>query len=149
MRTNIYFLLHSILLVTYFGCRNSEKEKTSFPDYLQNTSWIIRSGGLIMQDGEKKYDLFPKDTTLIFSYYAVDFLDEKKFVSYDSWECGNDCFTTVYGRYYFTEADQIKMKIDSTSTSGTCQAPTQIFNPAKEMTFDIVHQGQQLQLIKK
>lgn len=76
-------------------------------------------------------------------------MDEEKFQSYDSWECGNDCFTEVYGRYYFSEANQIKMEVDSISQSGTCQALTEIFKPAKDMVFDIVKKGEQLELIKQ
>ncbi|WP_260397427.1 hypothetical protein [Empedobacter brevis] len=37
----------------------------------------------------------------------IDFVDDKKITSYDSWECGNDCFTKVYGSYYFTEINLI------------------------------------------
>ncbi|WP_395765115.1 hypothetical protein [Elizabethkingia anophelis] len=47
------------------------------------------------------------------------------------------------------EANQIKMEVDSISTSGTCLAPTQIFKPSKEIVFDLVKEGEQLKLIRK
>lgn len=47
------------------------------------------------------------------------------------------------------QAQQIEMEVDSICKSGTCEASTLIFKPAKNMTFDIVKKGKQLQLIRK
>ncbi|MCT4236825.1 hypothetical protein HZP42_10555 [Elizabethkingia anophelis] len=150
IKKNLAFLFLSTLLIIIFSCKKQERKKTIFPNYLRNTRWIVNEGGLIAPDGEKTYYLSPRiDTAVIFNFHAVNFLDEEKFSSYDSWECGNDCFTKVYGKYYFMEANQIKMEVDSISTSGTCLAPTQIFKPSKEMVFDLVKEGEQLKLIRK
>jgi len=143
-------ILLSIILVIFTSCNNPERKKTNFPNELKNTHWIIDSGGLIAPDGDTTYELSKRvDSALIFNFYAVNFVDEEKFESFDSWECGNDCFTEIYGRYYFVLANQIEMEVDSIRKSGTCEAPTQVFRPAKDITFDIVKKGKQLQLIRK
>ncbi|HAY3540906.1 hypothetical protein HZP95_17775 [Elizabethkingia anophelis] len=150
IKKNLAFLFLSTLLIIIFSCKKQERKKTIFPNYLRNTHWIVNEGGLIAPDGGKTYYLSPRiDTAVIFNFHAVNFLDEGKFRSYDSWECGNDCFTEVHGRYYFTEASQIKMEVDSISKSDFCDAPTQIFKPSKEMVFDLVKDGEQLKLIRK
>lgn len=140
----------SIILVLFTNCKNPERKKTNFPNKLKNTHWIIDSGGLIAPDGDTTYELSRRvDSALILNFHAVHFVDEEKFESFDSWECGNDCFTEIYGRYYFVQAHQIEMEVDSIHKSGTCEASTKIFKPAKEMTFDMVEKGKQLQLIRK
>ncbi|MGJ1198429.1 hypothetical protein ACR777_19950 [Sphingobacterium spiritivorum] len=150
IKKNTAFPFLIVLLIIIISCKEPERKKTVFPNYLKNTHWIVNEGGLIAPDGEKTYYLSPRiDTGVIFNFHAVNFLDEEEFSSYDSWECGNDCFTKVYGKYYFTAANQIKMDVDSISTSGTCLAPTQIFKPSKEMVFDLVKEGEQLKLTRK
>lgn len=150
MNKTVALVFFSFTIISVFSCKNPERKKTQFSNYLKNTHWIVNSGGLIIPDGEKTYSLSKRiNSAVIFNFHAVNFVDEEKFQSYDSWECGNDCFTEVYGRYYFSEANQIKMEVDSISQSGTCQAPTQIFKPAKDMVFDIVKKGEQLELIKQ
>lgn len=146
----VHIISGFILLHLISSCQEPERKKTHFPNELQNTHWIINTGGLIAPDGDSIYYLSERiDSILLFNFHAIDFLDEERFRSYDSWECGNDCFTEVYGRYYFTEAKQIKMEVDSIRTSGTCMAPTQIFKPSKNRTFDLAKEGQQLKLTSK
>lgn len=149
MKKNVTFPFLGILLVLIFSCRKPERKKTNFPNYLKNTEWIVNEGGLITPDGGKIYSMSPRDTALIFNFHAVNFLDDEKFKSYDSWECGNDCFTEVHGRYYFTEVNQIKMEVDSINQSGTCQAPTQVFKPAQNMSFTMAREGKQLKLVRR
>lgn len=143
-------LFSFILIICVFSCKDSEGKKINFPNHLKNTHWIVDVGGLITPDGEKTYYLSKRiDTAVIFNFRAINFLDEEKFESYDSWQCGNDCFTEVFGRYYFTETNQIDMKVDSISQSGTCEGPTMIFKPSKDMSFNLVKEGRQLKLIRK
>ncbi|WP_228435075.1 hypothetical protein [Chryseobacterium joostei] len=150
MKKNFVFPFLSALLIIFFSCKNPERKKTNFQNYLKNTNWIVDSGGLMTPDGEKTYDLSKRiDTAVIFNFHAVNFLDEEKFKSYDAWQCGNDCFTEVHGRYYFTEANQIKMEVDSIRKSEFCDVPTQIFKPSKEMFFNLVKEKEKLQLVRK
>ncbi|MDV2446153.1 hypothetical protein CMU93_01390 [Elizabethkingia anophelis] len=150
MKKNFAIPFLSALLIIFFNCKETERKKVNFPNYLKNTHWIVNEGGLIAPDGGKTYYLSPRiDTAVIFNFHAVNFLNEGKFRSYDSWECGNDCFTEVHGRYYFTGSNQIKMEVDSVSKSDFCEAPAQIFKPSKEMVFDLVKEGEQLKLTRK
>ncbi|WP_228422246.1 hypothetical protein [Chryseobacterium aurantiacum] len=150
MKKNFVLPFLSVLLIILFSCKNPERKKTNFQNYLKNTNWIVDSGGLMTPDGEKTYDLSKRiDNAIIFNFHAVNFLDEEKFKSYDAWQCGNDCFTEVYGRYYFTEANQIKMEVDSIRKSEFCDVPTQIFKPSKEMFFNLVKEKEKLQLVRK
>lgn len=55
---------------------------------------------------------------------TIKFTDSIHFVSaYEAW-CGNDCFTTVFGRYYFVDSLKVRFYTDSISRSGDCKAPT-------------------------
>jgi len=151
MKKTASFTFFSLLLtITILSCADAERKKNNFPNDLKNSKWIIQEGGLFTIDGDTTYRLSKRiDTAFIFNLYAVDFLDQERFTSYDSWECGNDCFTQIFGRYYFTKADQIEMQVDSIARSGTCEAPTQVFTISKVMSFNMVKKGDQLQLIRK
>jgi hypothetical protein len=55
---------------------------------------------------------------------TIKFTDSLHFVSaYEAW-CGNDCFTTVYGRYYFVDSLKVRFYTDSIARSGDCSAAT-------------------------
>lgn len=149
MKKIIYPLSLPVLLIAICGCQNIGNQKTDFPNHLKNTEWIVDVGGLILPNGEQSYTLSPKNTALLFNFHAIDFLDSEKFVSYNSWECGNDCFTKVYGTYSFTETDRITMAIDSVTKSGYCEKSTQALKHSKVLSFDLVRHGKQVQLIKK
>lgn len=54
---------------------------------------------------------------------TIRFKDNIHFVSaYEAW-CGNDCFTTVFGRYYFVDSLKVRFYTDSIAHSGECEAP--------------------------
>lgn len=150
MKNTFSFPFLSIILVIISSCKDPETQKSNFRNDLKNTNWIVDRGGLITPDGEKTYDLSKRiDTAIIFNFHAVNFLDEEQFKSYDAWQCGNDCFTEVHGRYYFTEASQIKMEVDSIRKSEFCDGPTQTFKPSKAMFFNLSRDGERLRLIRK
>ncbi|CAH0203932.1 hypothetical protein [Chryseobacterium sp. Bi04] len=149
MKNTFVFSFLSIILVMTLSCKDPERKKTIFRNYLKNKEWIVNEGGLIIPDGGKIYSMSPRDTALIFNFHGVTFLDEEKFKSYDAWQCGNDCFTEIHGRYYFTEANQIKMEVDSITRSEFCNAPTQTFKPPKVMSFNLLKEGKQLKLKRK
>lgn len=149
MKSKFAFPFLSAILVTVLSCKDPERKKTNFPNTLKNTHWIIEAGGLIKPDGAKDYYLSKRiDSAFILNFHAIDFLDAENFKSYDSWECGNDCFTEVHGKYYFTETNRIDMEVDSITHWGTCDEPKQIFKPVKEMSFNIAKDGKQLRLVR-
>lgn len=138
------------LLIQLFSCKDDQRKKPSFPNYLKNTQWFVDSEVLLHSDGVEVYLLSERtDSATRSNFQAMDFLDEEKFTSYDSWECGNDCFTTVYGRYFFIAIDQVEMQVDSIRKSGTCEIPTQVFKPSKMVVFDISKEKKQLKLTRK
>lgn len=149
MKNISVFPLLSVVLITVFSCKEPTRKKANFPNYLKNTDWIVKEGGLITPDGSKNYNLSPRDTALIFNFHGVTFSDAEHFNSYDSWQCGNDCFTEIHGKYYFTEKNQIQMEVDSIRKSEFCDVQTQIFKPSKIISFDLVKKEDQLQLIRK
>lgn len=52
---------------------------------------------------------------------VIDFVDKEHFVSnYVAW-CGNDCFTAVFGRYYFEDSSKVVFFTDSVKFSGECR----------------------------
>lgn len=56
---------------------------------------------------------------------TIKFIDTVHFVSaYEAW-CGNDCFTSVYGRYYFVDSLKVRFYTDSITRWGECEAPTE------------------------
>lgn len=138
------------VLIQLFSCKDDQIKKSTFPNYLKNTQWFVESEVLLHSDGEEVYLLSRRtDSATRFNFQAMDFLDDEKFTTYDSWECGNDCFTTVYGRYSFTGTDQVEMQVDSIGQSGTCQSPTRIFKPSKKVIFDISKEKTQLKLTRQ
>jgi len=138
------------VLIQLFSCKDDRSKKSSFPNYLKNTQWFIESEVLLHSDEEQVYLLSRRtDSATRFNFQAMDFLDDETFTSYDSWECGNDCFTTVYGRYFFTDTDQVEMQVDSIGQSGTCPSPTRIFKPSKKLVFDISKENTQLKLTRQ
>ncbi|TDQ73900.1 hypothetical protein CLV99_4338 [Sphingobacterium yanglingense] len=150
MKKIFVFSLVGAMLLAGTNCARKERKSSGFPDYLKNSNWLINSGELITLNGETTYSLLPKsDTATIYNFHAVSFMADGQFKSYDSWECGNDCFTETYGRYYFTDTNEVKMELDSITRSGTCAMATEIFSPSAMMSFNIVKQGEQLELIRK
>jgi hypothetical protein len=56
---------------------------------------------------------------------TIKFTDTVHFVSaYEAW-CGNDCFTSVYGRYYFVDSLKVRFYTDSITRWGECEGPTE------------------------
>lgn len=150
IHTFLSTVLAIFLLMQLFSCEDNQNKKSNFPNYLKNTQWFVDSEALLHSDGEEVYLLSRRtDSATRFNVQAMDFLDDEKFMSYDSWECGNDCFTKVYGRYVFTGADQVEMQVDSIGQSGTCQSPTRIFKPSKKVVFDISKEKTQLKLTRQ
>lgn len=124
------------------------KPQSKHQNYLKNTNWVIANDRLIgIEPGDSEYQLSLKsDTAQMWNYSAVEFQNDKNFTSYNSWECGNDCFTATFGTYEFTGINEIKFETDSITTAGTCDAPTKIFKDKMEDHFQIRKKGDQIVL---
>lgn len=118
-----------LISIFYISCEN-KKEKSineNYNDFLKKTNWIIESNNILgLNKSEKLFILKHKnDSIQIWNFKTVEFSENATFKSYDSWECGNDCFTKTYGKYKFIENSRIELQIDSIAHSGTCEAPTE------------------------
>lgn len=97
--------------------------KKHFPNTLLNKRFLTE--GLIGLTTEKS-DYLLNDSTVSIGWVGntIRFVDSVHFVSaYQAW-CGNDCFTRVYGRYYFVDSLKVSFHTDSITRSGECEAPT-------------------------
>lgn len=151
MKKNITTIL--IPFLTFIFLTNCEKGKAktvahNYDNYLNNSIWLIKNEKLIgLETDEKQFILTKKnDTAMIWNFSAVEFTDKNKFRSYNSWECGNDCFTTIDGKYQFVEASKIEFQIENISRTGTCEAPVEHFAKPKIITLNVEKFGDSLVL---
>lgn len=128
MKLGSSFILVVSLII---GCQSQpEKQnkiaqtvKKHFPNTLVNKTF--KTERLIGLSTEKSDNLLD-DSTVSMGWVGntINFVDTVHFVSaYRAW-CGNDCFTTVYGRYYFADSLKVRFYTDSIARSGSCEAPT-------------------------
>ena len=111
----------------------------AYPNPLDQTKWILTNNkivGLNLMDTlflvTKKYD-----TVQIQNYYAIEFTENVHFNSYDSWECGNDCFTKTFGHYKFVKESEIELYTDSITRRGICKKPTEFTDKFPKQIFTI------------
>lgn len=135
-------------VVTFFFKRYVVKN-----NILASTEWQIDGRHFLGLDGNiEEYNLhLPENND--FNWRAfVRFFDDGRFVSFDRQECGNSCFTNVYGRYSLPENNKLVLWIDSVNVNCTWAGggnTTEIRNGA-ELTFTILNYstaGFQLQKI--
>lgn len=133
-----------LLLTTLTFLMNCEKEKQktlvkNYDNFLANSTWLIKNEKLVgYETGEKQFILTRKnDTALIWNYSAIEFSEKNKFKSYNSWECGNDCFTSVDGKYKFVDKSEIELQIESITRTGTCEQPIERFAKPKLINLKI------------
>lgn len=153
MKKNIKTILIPFLTFIFLTNCEKEKEKTgahNYDNYLNNSTWLIKNEKLIgLETDEKQYILTRKnDTAMIWNFSAVEFTDKNKFKSYNSWECGNDCFTAIDGKYQFVEASKIEFQIENITRTGTCEAPVEHFAKPKIITLNVKKFGDSLVLNK-
>nr|WP_162988827.1 hypothetical protein [Pedobacter schmidteae] len=119
-----------LLLIFTIGCRTSEnkgKQLTApgkhFPNLLAHKKY--QTENLIgLSPRQADYTLVRyKENMGRWVGNTINFVDNEHFVSaYEAW-CGNDCFTTVYGRYYFEDNLTVYFYTDSITYHGDCEAP--------------------------
>ena len=154
MTKNIQTILYSFLTLIFLINCEKKNEKTvvkNYENYLNNSTWLIKNEKLIGYEiGEKQFILNKKnDTALIWNFSAIEFTDKGKFTSYNSWECGNDCFTSIDGKYKFVDKSEIEFQIESITRTGTCEAPIERFAKPKILTMKIEKFSDSLVLNKK
>jgi hypothetical protein len=127
-----------LVFVISSACGNNNTSKTSvsshsdtlavhYPNTLAGTQWIIANYRIIgyNQHDTAAFELHPFDTTVfITNFSAIRFTDSTHYESYNSWECGNDCFITVNGTYAFTKSNEVSFYVDSIQQTRECGGPT-------------------------
>lgn len=140
MKINSIILLFSFCIFTITCQEKTDKRPAAKHDnYLTKTQWLIRNFKVIGTDNSaEEYILYKnKDTSQLWNFSAVDFTDESHFTSYNSWECGNDCFTTTDGTYRFVGESKVELQIDSIRNTGICEEPVKRFSKPKKLLFQI------------
>lgn len=149
-----FFIWLSILCV---GCNNNQinisnisTDLSAYPNPLKQTKWVVTNNkivGLNLMDTlfllTKKYD-----TVQIWNYYAIEFTDNVHFNSYDSWECGNDCFTETFGHYKFVKEFEIELYTDSITRRGICNSATEFTDKLPKQIFIIQKDKNELKFTK-
>lgn len=139
-------LTFAIALLGFIACTlqsNNNKKEGVIEDsillvdnYLIGTKWRINDL-LCLNEKMEKYTLAMIDTTERYSYgNLIRFSDSTNFVSYYTAWCGNDCFTTVFGKYKLLSEDEVAFSVDSVTYRGDCYAPTE-YRKAKDLRFVI------------
>lgn len=153
MKKYIKTILIPFLTLIFLTNCEKEKEKTvvhNYDNYFNNSTWLIKNEKLIGYETDEKQFILTKknDTAMIWNFSAIEFTDKNKFRSYNSWECGNDCFTAVDGKYQFVEASRIEFQIENITRTGTCEAPVEHFAKPKIITLNVEKFGDSLVLNK-
>lgn len=130
-------LIFGFTFSTKLNAQTASKTQTN---PLKGTKWIITNNKIVgLNQNDKIFELTKKSEDVqIWNYHAIEFIDDSNFQSYDSWECGNDCFTATYGNYKFIENSKIEIRTDSITKYGTCEAPTKYTANVPTQTFQLM-----------
>ena len=105
-------------------------------NYLNGSEWRTKQL-LCLEETVELYEFTMIDTTLKYNYgNFVKFTDSTNFVSFYTAPCGNDCFTSVYGKYHFTAKTEMCFNVDSVTYNGECYQPTK-YRERNEIVFII------------
>lgn len=143
-----------LLLIFTIGCHTSENKERQptatrkhFPNLLAHKKYQTEALiGLSPQQAD--YTLVPyKKNRGGWVGNTINFIDNEHFVSaYEAW-CGNDCFTTVYGRYYFEDNLTVYFYTDSITYHGECEAPVKhIKSQSPQIQYIVAASADSLQL---
>ena len=125
-----------IVIAIFIGCQSQSEKQNElapvvnrrFPNTLINKKFVTEKLiGLVNDKSDyllSDYQLIDTTIAAEWSGNTVRFVDSVHYVSaYQAW-CGNDCFTSVFGRYYFIDNSKVRFYTDSITSSGECEAPT-------------------------
>ena len=146
---SIYFFTLIAFAILIFGCVKETKQPTNkyniYKSELEKEIWVTNQIiGLNPEIG--KYSLKKKNQKKFAGNLTV-FLNNQNFKSYYTSFCGNDYFTTVYGKYNFFEKNKLSVTIDSITYSGEWKKPTE-FKKNEEIIF-IISKNKDLIILNK
>ena len=90
---------------------------------LRNKSWHISRIIGSENNFQNEYILSAIDTTKIFDFYgnSITFKEDNTFVNAYSAPCGNDCFPSAIGKYYFVDENSILIDVNQFDQFGDCE----------------------------
>lgn len=134
MRLFGILLIAGLFSMSFQDCPPQNKENK-----LLGTLW--KSNGVPFEDSERDSYTFTRqadDNQFNWGNF-IRFDKENQFSSYYSAPCGNDCFTSVTGRYHYLNDTTISITVNSISYSGFCQKESKDgfqFTAKYEMSID-------------
>jgi len=100
----------------------TEEPTASVDNFLVNKVWFC-------QPTDNDLIFAPIDTTHRYNYgFLIHFTDSSNYVNYYTAPCGNDCFTSIYGKYKLLSDSTISLTRDSITYHGDCTQPTKYPN---------------------
>ena len=129
MKNLFLFFAHFFVLQFFSGnlIAQTKRAETVQQNLLDGTSWHV--DGVPFQDkSREKYTLSEYDVLEFGNWGHTITFEEKTFSSHYSAPCGNDCFTSVYGEYYFAEQYKIRVKVTQIHRRGFCDQKSEELN---------------------
>lgn len=119
-------------LTSIWSCASAQQlrhvSETNVENVLAGTRW--KSQGVPFEHADTKSYSFNSFDESNFNDRWGHFIsfDSATFTSSYSAQCGNDCFTSVRGLYWFTSELQIKVKVIEILRRGFCEKETETLN---------------------
>ena len=113
-----------------------EKPIATVDNFLVNKVWLC-------QPTDNDLIFVPIDTTRRYSYgFHIHFVDSTNYVNYYTAPCGNDCFTSIYGKYKLLTDSTVSLTRDSITYRGECRMqPTEYPNTKTEYVMSSKEDG--------
>jgi hypothetical protein len=132
---NLKQLLLCLSVILIASCNSSESDENFIK--IKDTTWNI-DYLLCLDDDIEHYTLTGINESKEYQLgNFVTFQNATDFVSFNIAPCGNDCFTTVFGKYRLVSKTEISFSIDSITYEGTCSQPTK-YGIEEILRFDVV-----------
>lgn len=124
----------SLILCTGFVACSVAQDGRKFGDityinYLVGTSWKVNGVPFENKDTES-YSLseYGEPDNIMDQWGHFIYFDTLTFSSHYSAPCGNDCFTSVRGTYWYSGVNRIQVKVTSIDRSGFCSEKSETIN---------------------
>lgn len=99
-----------------------------FTDFLKHTAWKVNCSPFENKDQETIVLTEKQSLTMYDGWgYSITF-DSLKFQSSYSAPCGNDCFTSVKGLYFFVGENRLKIYVEEIVRNGFCSKESEVVN---------------------
>lgn len=126
-------LVGLVFLAGFFSCAAAQDARRlgeiKFTNYLAGTSW--KTNGIPFETKDQELislTEFSDPLGMMDQWGHSIYFDTLTFSSSYSAPCGNDCFTSVTGTYFFSAENRIKVKVKSINRNGFCEKKSELIN---------------------